>query len=391
VIAVGTVVLDTPTPHLGAMVAFVVLPAGSLVTRYLVVRRMRMLRRQGVALRRILAVGTGFGVTNLVDLLSAGTEHELVVVGACAEGTGPVVEDVPVIARLPDGRVDAAQPTDDDAVQRVLAAVDEVRADTVCVTGCSQFTGARLRTLSWALAERRVDLMAVPGLIEVATHRIQFARAGAMTLLHVHPVSVTGLRGALKNVTDRVVAGALLVLLLPLLLGIGAVVRLTSPGAVLFRHTRVGAGGRPFTMLKFRTMRDGAHAIRDELLDSNEHDGLMFKLRDDPRITPVGRVLRRLSVDELPQLVNVLCGQMSLVGPRPPLPDEVAAYNQVEGRRLLVKPGMTGLWQVSGRSNLSWEETLRLDLRYVDNWSLGLDARLLWRTGRAVIRGTGAY
>jgi lipopolysaccharide/colanic/teichoic acid biosynthesis glycosyltransferase len=202
---------------------------------------------------------------------------------------------------------------------------------------------------------------------------------------------VTGLRGALKNVTDRVVAGALLVLLLPLLLGIGAVVRLTSPGAVLFRHTRVGAGGRPFTMLKFRTMRDGAHAIRDELLDSNEHDGLMFKLRDDPRITPVGRVLRRLSVDELPQLVNVLCGQMSLVGPRPPLPDEVAAYNQVEGRRLLVKPGMTGLWQVSGRSNLSWEETLRLDLRYVDNWSLGLDARLLWRTGRAVIRGTGAY
>jgi lipopolysaccharide/colanic/teichoic acid biosynthesis glycosyltransferase len=202
---------------------------------------------------------------------------------------------------------------------------------------------------------------------------------------------VTGLRGALKHVTDRVVAGALLVLLLPLLLGIGAVVRLTSPGAALFRHTRVGAGGRPFTMLKFRTMRDGAHAIRDELLDSNEHDGLMFKLRDDPRITPVGRVLRRLSVDELPQLVNVLCGQMSLVGPRPPLPDEVAAYNQVEGRRLLVRPGMTGLWQVNGRSDLTWEETLRLDLRYVDNWSLGLDARLLWRTGRAVIRGTGAY
>jgi lipopolysaccharide/colanic/teichoic acid biosynthesis glycosyltransferase len=168
-------------------------------------------------------------------------------------------------------------------------------------------------------------------------------------------------------------------------------IRRTSTGPALYRQTRIGLGGRPFTMFKFRTMVANADALRGDLLDANENDGMMFKLRDDPRVTRIGRLLRRTSLDELPQLINVMLGQMSLVGPRPPLPCEVEDYGALEHRRLLVRPGMTGLWQVSGRSSLTWDETLRLDLRYIDNWTFGTDLRMLWRTVNVVIRGTGAY
>ncbi len=160
---------------------------------------------------------------------------------------------------------------------------------------------------------------------------------------------------------------------------------------MIYRQARVGLRGKEFTMYKFRTMVADAHARRAELMEFNEKDGVLFKMRKDPRVTRVGGILRRYSFDELPQLVNVLLGHMSLVGPRPPLPEEVAAYPADGHRRLVVKPGVTGLWQVSGRSDLSWEESLRLDLRYVDNWSLALDALIIWKTGRAVIKGSGAY
>jgi lipopolysaccharide/colanic/teichoic acid biosynthesis glycosyltransferase len=164
-----------------------------------------------------------------------------------------------------------------------------------------------------------------------------------------------------------------------------------SPGPVLYRQDRVGRNGMRFPMWKFRTIVVDADRIKADLAAANEHDGHMFKLRQDPRVTPVGRFLRRYSLDELPQLVNVLLGHMSLVGPRPPLPEEVARYDQVEMRRLSVKPGLTGLWQVSGRSDLSWHETVSLDLRYVDNWSWGWDMRVMARTVRAVLDGRGAY
>ncbi len=390
-LAVIALVIDRPVPQAAAMVALPVVLLGSLLTRYLVRRRLRTLRRRGLAVRRVLALGTGPGITTFLERLSTNVEHDIVVVGACAEGTGPVVEDVPVIARLPDPRVGEGVVSDDEAVHAVLAAMSQVGADTVCVTGCSLFSGDRMRALGWALAERGSSLVSVSGLVEVATHRLQFGRAGNVSLVHVYPVKVAGLPAIYKHASDRVVAAVGLLVLLPVLAGIGALVRLTSPGPALYRQTRVGLCGRQFTMLKFRTMRVDAEAVRHELIDANEHDGHMFKLRQDPRITKAGGLLRRLSLDELPQLVNVLLGEMSLVGPRPPLPEEVAAYNPVEHRRLLVRPGMTGLWQVSGRSDLSWEETMRLDLRYVDNWSLGLDLSLLWRTGRVVVRGTGAY
>ena len=180
--------------------------------------------------------------------------------------------------------------------------------------------------------------------------------------------------------------------LLPLLLAIFAAVRLNSPGPALFRQTRIGRDGREFTLLKFRSMYADAEARRTELLSRNERaEGLLFKIKNDPRITPVGRWLRKFSLDELPQLINVLTGRMSLVGPRPPLPQEYAQYHDAVHRRLRVKPGLTGLWQVSGRSDLSWEESIRLDLRYVDNWSAAMDLQILWKTARAVVSGAGAY
>ncbi|MBE7188690.1 MAG: sugar transferase [Jatrophihabitans endophyticus] len=201
-------------------------------------------------------------------------------------------------------------------------------------------------------------------------------------------------RGALavKSVADRVIALLALVVLAPVLLALALAIRLDSSGPALFRQRRVGRNGEMFTMLKFRSMRTGAESELSTLLGRNEVDGgVLFKLRSDPRVTAVGRWLRRTSVDELPQLINVLTGSMSLVGPRPPLPDEVAAYPAPARRRLTVKPGLTGLWQVSGRSDLSWEDSLRLDLSYIDDWSLALDTAVLFKTFGAVLRAEGAY
>jgi exopolysaccharide biosynthesis polyprenyl glycosylphosphotransferase len=197
---------------------------------------------------------------------------------------------------------------------------------------------------------------------------------------------------AVKRALDIVGAGLLLLVLAPVLITIGLLVRLSSRGPALYRSTRTGVYGRQFTVLKFRTMHRHADRIRADLLELNEVDGgILFKIRRDPRVTRFGRVLRRYSIDELPQLFNVLTGTMSLVGPRPPLPGEVESYCSNTRRRLLVKPGMTGLWQVSGRSDLSWDDAVRLDLYYVENWSLGLDLAIVLRTIRVVLTGRGAY
>lgn len=184
-----------------------------------------------------------------------------------------------------------------------------------------------------------------------------------------------------------------MLLLSPLLVAIAAIVKFSSPGPVLFRQRRVGINGRPFEMLKFRSMVIDAEARLAELQAAQRDAGnaVMFKMKDDPRVTPIGRFIRRFSLDELPQLFNVLGGSMSLVGPRPPLPRETDVYDSHVHRRFLVKPGITGLWQVSGRSNLSWEDTVRLDLYYVENWSMTGDLVILWRTAKAVLGSDGAY
>ena len=227
--------------------------------------------------------------------------------------------------------------------------------------------------------------------MEVAGPRLNVRPFVGLPLLQIAQPEFAGSRRFVKGVLDRVTAALGLFVLAPLLLLVAACTALDSRGPVLFRQERIGRGGVPFTILKFRTMDVDAERQRLALVSVNEGAGALFKVRDDPRVTRVGRVLRRYSLDELPQLVNVLAGTMSLVGPRPPLPAEVSEYEHDTRRRLLVKPGLTGLWQVSGRSDLSWEDSVRLDLRYVENWTLVLDLLILWKTVSAVVRPTGAY
>jgi len=212
-----------------------------------------------------------------------------------------------------------------------------------------------------------------------------------LPLLHVDHPEFTGAKQVVKEAFDKVLGMSALALLAPVFITVAVSIRLADGGPALFRQTRVGKDGRAFTVYKFRTMVLDAEDRKAQLTVSNEKDGVLFKIRNDPRITAIGAKLRRWSVDELPQLINVVRGDMSLVGPRPALPDEAARYGDYVRRRLVVKPGITGLWQVNGRSDLSWEESVRLDLRYVENWSLVLDLQILWKTCSAVLRGSGAY
>jgi exopolysaccharide biosynthesis polyprenyl glycosylphosphotransferase len=355
--------------------------------RKLIYRHLTNARRAGHAVRRVLVIAEPSAADHVVGQLAARTDHQYVVVGVIPVGLANLECGAPVAARL--GSVPPARPGIDAAT--VLGAAAEHDVDWVLVAPGARIAGERLRRLSWALYDAGLPLAVLPGLSDVAPRRLRVASAAGLTLLHVAPPVRGGVQAALKGALDRVGAALGLLALLPLFVLIGLAIRLGSRGPVFYRQQRLGRDRRPFTMWKFRTMVADADARRDELAAANEHDGLMFKMRRDPRVTTVGRLLRRLSLDELPQLFNVLLGDMSLVGPRPPLPDEVALYNEVELRRLAVKPGLTGPWQISGRSDLSWDETLALDLRYVDNWTLTGDVDVMARTLRAVMDGRGAY
>ena len=255
----------------------------------------------------------------------------------------------------------------------------------------SGLTSASVRRLAWALEGSGVDLVVGTAFTDVAVPRIHVRPVSGLPLLQLAAPEFAGGRRLLKRTLDVVASALGLVILSPLLAATALAVRLTSPGPAFFCQQRIGLGGRPFTLYKFRSMTVDAESRRAELLQHNVSDGVLFKMPDDPRVTRVGRLLRRTSIDELPQLVNVLRGEMSLVGPRPPLQSEVEQYEDDVHRRLLVRPGLTGLWQVSGRSDLSWSEAVRLDLYYVENWSGALDAEILWRTVFAVLRGEGAH
>ncbi|MFE6622080.1 sugar transferase [Streptomyces sp. NPDC057740] len=367
--------------------------AVTVLCRKAIHRRILAVRRRAEGLRRVLVVGEAGAVDAVVGQLAERTDHGYVVVGACVLGEGEVLSGVPVPARLPGdapSMPNATNAPDEDAAP-VADAAELLGADLVFVAASRHMCGDRLRRLSWALHDRGRRLMVLPGIVEVARRRVRIASAAGLTLLDVSPPTRRGLPTLLKAATDRSGSLVLLVVLAPLFALLALAVRLSSPGPVIYRQTRVGRNGAPFPMWKFRTMVVDADRMKGDLAAANEHDGHMFKLRRDPRVTSAGRFLRRYSLDELPQLANVLLGHMSLVGPRPPLPEEVARYDRVEMRRLSVKPGLTGLWQVSGRSDLSWHETVSLDLRYVDNWSWGWDMTVMVRTVRAVLDGRGAY
>jgi exopolysaccharide biosynthesis polyprenyl glycosylphosphotransferase len=337
-------------------------------------------RLAGLGMHRVLVVGQSDAVTHLVQQFDREPWHGLATVGACVGGPTRAVS-------LPDG-VRTATGTDP---RSVLRAVDELRADVVAVASHPDLSGHALRRLAWALDERGVDLVVSPGIVEVAGPRLSIRPVAGLSLLHLERPSTRSGRMLVKAVLDRLLGLALVVVLAPLFAAVAVAIRRSSPGPVLFRQIRIGVDGKPFEMLKFRSMVVDAEDRLAELETRDEGNGVLFKIRQDPRVTTIGAWLRRYSLDELPQLWNVVRGDMSLVGPRPPLPLEVIGYSDDATRRLRVKPGVTGLWQVSGRSDLSWEESLRLDLRYVDNWSLALDATILWRTWRAVVSRSGAY
>jgi exopolysaccharide biosynthesis polyprenyl glycosylphosphotransferase len=272
----------------------------------------------------------------------------------------------------------------------VVALVRELGADTIAVCGSASTEPGELRRLAWQLEGTGVDLVVAPQLTDIAGPRVHIRPVEGLPLLYVEEPTLSGLGWLVKNLIDRLVALIGLIITLPLFIAIAVAIRISDAGPVFFRQARVGREGRIFRVWKFRTMYTDAEDRVAELEELNEGDGMLFKIRNDPRVFPVGRFLRAASLDELPQLINVLLGEMSLVGPRP-LPAEDGDFLGDVRRRLLVRPGITGLWQVSGRSDLSWDDAVRLDLYYVDNWSLVLDLHTLWRTIGVVLRRKGAY
>ncbi|MFV0373229.1 sugar transferase [Microbacterium sp.] len=267
-----------------------------------------------------------------------------------------------------------------------VQAMDAVDADTVILVGADDLDPAAVRRLGWEVADRDANLVVAPALTDVAGPRIHSRPVAGLPLIHVEYPTLEGGKRFAKRTFDLVGAAVLTVVLSPIMLLTAIAIRLDSRGAVFYRQERIGRRGRPFRMSKFRSMAEGADAQLASLLDDQgTAEQPLFKVADDPRITRVGRFIRKYSIDELPQLFNVLAGTMSLVGPRPQRKAEVALYDDDAHRRLLVKPGMSGLWQVSGRSELSWEDALRLDLYYVENWSFTQDIQILFRTFRAVI------
>jgi exopolysaccharide biosynthesis polyprenyl glycosylphosphotransferase len=361
----------------------VALPSGLvllLIGRYAARKVVVSLRFKGKAQHRAVVVGSFDEVCALAERMAREPYAGMRVVAVCL----PDDEARPVVVA---GRaLPLISPARD--IAHKLASVG---ADTVAVAGTSALSARELRELAWQLEGTGVDLALSPALTDVAGPRIHVRPVAGLPLLHVEEPTFGGSRKLVKDCLDLAASGLLLVLLMPLLLAIALLIKREDSGPVFYRQERVGRDGRAFRIWKFRSMRVDADQMLAELADRNEQSGPLFKMRADPRLTRIGSVIRKYSLDELPQLFNVLLGSMSLVGPRPPLQSEVSQYADHVHRRLLVKPGMTGLWQVSGRADLEWEEAVRLDLYYVENWSVALDFMILWKTLFAVIRGEGAY
>jgi exopolysaccharide biosynthesis polyprenyl glycosylphosphotransferase len=348
-----------------------------LGVRYHMRKRLHKLRSRGACMRRVVAVGHAPAVADLITELRRGTYHGLSVVGACLAGGTMLSEiaGVPVFGGLGN----------------VTSAVGRFEADTVAVLACPEMNGIRLRELAWDLEKTGTDMCVAAALLDVAGPRTTIRPVAGLPLLHVDHPELAGAKRVLKAVFDKVLAATALILMAPLFVVIALVIKFTDGGPAFFRQTRVGKDGHTFPVCKFRTMVVDAEQRKAALAAQNQAAGALFKMRRDPRVTKAGAWLRRTSLDELPQLFNVLLGDMSLVGPRPALPAEAAAYGDHMRRRLVVKPGITGLWQVNGRSDLPWDEAVRLDLRYVENWSFALDLQILWKTWSAVVKGSGAY
>ena len=379
---IGTVLFlaDIPLSRPYVVVLFLVGAALLLVVRVVVRRGVNLARSRGGLRSQVLVVGSTGHVRGIVRTLGREVWLGYDVVGAVAPVSDECPDEVAGVPVLGDEST-------------MLDLVREHRPDIVLFTAGSSASAEEFRRVAWKLEELEVQVIVVPGVSEISGDRIRMRPVAGLPLVHMDlPRSRKALKKG-KRAFDIVASSALLLLLSPVLAVIALSVRCGDGGPAIFTQERVGRGGEPIEFLKFRSMVVDAEA-RLAALRQRERDrgnDVLFKMADDPRITRVGRFLRRYSLDELPQLWNVLRGDMSLVGPRPALPSEVADYDDDAHRRLAVRPGITGLWQVSGRSDLSWDDTVRLDLFYVDNWSFVQDLLILVRTVRAVVASRGAY
>ncbi|PQE00508.1 UDP-phosphate galactose phosphotransferase [Mycobacterium sp. EPG1] len=337
----------------------------------------------GRCITRVLVVGSPSAVRDLTTSLARDPGSEYEVVGACVPGPSARAEiEVPGVGAIPTFGDES----------NVVGAVTVTNSHAVAVTATERLNGRGIRDLSWELEKLDIDLLVAPGVVDIAGPRLQMRPVAGLPLIHVEKPQYHGAKRFQKRLFDIVFSSAVLLIGLPLFIPIAVAIKVTSKGPVFYRSERVGLDGQPFEMIKFRTMVDGADKLVEKLADHNESDGgVLFKIREDPRVTPIGKILRKYSIDELPQFINVLKRDMSVVGPRPPLAREVKSYDDYARRRLLVRPGITGLWQVSGRSDLSWEDSVRLDLFYVENWSMVSDLLIALKTVKAVFSHSGAY
>lgn len=373
--------LDTARGYVG-----VALPAGLaflLLSRMIVRRFLHIERQAGKSLQNVLIIGDLSSAEHLArslggQLMAGYRPAGLYLPGEQTSAVTSSKFGLPIIGRA--SRAD-----------EIIQDIELFAPDAVALSGGLRLSPSTIRTLGWALADMNIRLIMVPALTDIAGPRIHTQPVAGLPLIHVSTPNLEKGQRLLKRSFDILGAAMLLVVLTPVLLAVALCVKLSSSGPILFRQERVGAAGIPFTMYKFRSMVVDAEKRLAELHGANEGNEVLFKLKNDPRITRAGTFLRRFSLDELPQLLNVLEGSMSLIGPRPPLPAEVEKYDTHAHRRLLVRPGMTGLWQVSGRSLLTWDDTVRLDLYYVENWSFLGDLAILFKTVRAVFGRHGAY
>ncbi|CAM3598777.1 sugar transferase [Smaragdicoccus niigatensis] len=354
-----------------------------LFSRWLWRQRLVAKRRAGASLSPVVVIGNPDAVREFAVRFSGSPSDGLQVVGACVPGyagrRGKVIHGgnrmIPIYG---DER-------------SILEAIEHFGADTVAVTATEQLGSRGIKELIWTLEPYDIELLVTPGVSDVAGSRMMLHPGNDVNLIHISKPTYSGAQRVAKTTFDLLFATMALIAVAPVMLIIALCIKLSSRGPVFYAAERVGLNGKPFSMLKFRSMVVDADARREELEHQNEAGGPLFKIREDPRVTGVGKIIRRYSLDELPQFINVLKRDMSIVGPRPPMANEVSTYDGAVHRRLLVRPGLTGLWQVSGRSDLSWDESVRLDLYYVENWSLVTDCLLVLKTIRAVVRPNGAY
>lgn len=383
-IAIGSLLFRLDLARMYLAVAFPVGLIGLVLSRWVWRKAVARKRALGGYRTSVLIVGSRRSALSMATSFERSPGSGYTVVGLCLPNQAPG-DDASFIV---DG-VEIPVLGDEHSV---VEAIDASGADIVAVTATERIGHHGLRKLVWDLEKKNVDLVVSPGVMDVAGPRLMMRPVAGFPLIHVEKPQYNGAKRFNKTAFDVLFASSVLLIVSPILLTLAVTIKCSSRGPVFHLSERIGIEGEPFLMIKFRSVVQNADTRSDELVAVNEGaGGVLSAMCDDPRITRVGKVMRRYSLDELPQFLNVIKREMSVVGPRPPLRSEVETYDGEVRRRLLVKPGITGLWQVSGRSDLSWEDTVRLDLSYVENWSMTGDLLIIAKTVVAVAKTQGAY